>query len=403
MLGKLGKRDARFVVLGGCVAAVAWACGGSNGSGGFDDSDASSSGGTSSGGTSSGAASSSGGSGNGSGSGGVSFGDGGLGGPHDGGSASPEASVTVTTTIYANTDDSLYSVDPKSNAVTLVGAFSGGTTDSSTNSTITDVAVNAAGDVYVNSESAVYKAALPATAPGPVVLTQVSTIAATSGTRFYALAFAPAGALGSSEMLVGGDGNGNLWSIDIANGGKTTELGSFGVDPSTSGNILALSGDIVFYEDSSGKFQGLATIRSCKPAAKSTSSPTCSKSNDYLAGVDMTALATAFTSGTPAASLNAGIYGGSSTALGAGIGHGEVFGLGAVEGNVIGFSRWQSADGGGIAPALWSISTAAGSAGGGGTSIPGSFSFTNGWSGAGVTSKVTIVVPPPPPPPPPPK
>lgn len=401
-------RGKRYWVLGGYVAgAVVWACSGSSSPEGFGNpgsSSGGSSGGSNAGGSSSGGA-------NTGGSSGSSFsGDGGSLFSNDDGSApssgtGQDASVTVTTTIYANTDDSLYSVDPKTNAVTLVGAFSGGLTDASTNSTITDVAVNAAGEVYVNSESAVYKATLPATAPGPVVLTLVSTIAATSGTRFYALAFAPAGALGATEMLVGGDGNGNLWSIDLANGGKTIELGSFGDDPTTSGNILALSGDVVFYTDSSGKFQGLATIRSCKPAKSSTSTPTCSKTDDYLAGVDMTALATAFSSGTPAASLNNGIYGGSATALGAGIGHGEVFGLGAVEGNVIGFSRYQTADAGVIAPALWAISTGedGGAASGSGTSIPGTFSFTNGWSGAGVTSKVTIVVPPPPPPPPAPK
>ncbi len=339
------------------------------------------------------------GSGSGSGSGGSSSGGGSF---FDGaittdGQSGADGGVIVTTTIYANTDDSLYSMDPATNAVTLIGTFAG-LSDSSTDSSITDVAVNAAGDVYVNSESVIYKAALPATLPGTVTLTKVATISATAGTRFYALAFAPAGALGASEMLVGGDGSGNLWSIDPSSG-ATLELGSFGNDPVTAGNILALSGDIVFYVDSAGKNQGLATIRSCKPAAKSTSAPTCDKTNDFLAGVDMTALATSFSSSphAPAASLNNGIYGGSSTTLGNGIGHGDVFGLGAVEGSVIGFSRYQSAT---VPAALWSIDTTSGATSGAGTSVPGtSFSFQNGWSGAGVTSKVTVIVPPTPSPP----
>ena len=385
----------RTLVFGGYVVACAvWACSGTNESG-FTATD-----GGGSGSGSGGSGSGSGGSGSG-GSGGPGF-DGSIGTNGESGVPQGEASVTVHTTIYANTDDSLYSVDPKTNAVTLIGPFSGGLTDASTNAAATDVAVNAAGDVYINSESVVYKATLPTTPPGPVTLTSVTTINAPSGTRFYALAFAPAGAVGTGETLIGGDGSGNLWSIDIATG-ATVNLGNFGNDPNDSTRFMALSGDVVFYVDSSGKNQGLATIRSCAPPTKPGYSPSCYKTNDYLAGVDMTALAAAFTSGTPAKSLNAGIYGGSSTTLGNGIGHGEVFGLGAVEGNVLGFSRFQNADAGPEVPALWSIDTSTGSTSGSGTVLPGSFSFTNGWSGAGVTSSVTIVVPPPPPPPPPPK
>jgi NAD(P)-dependent dehydrogenase (short-subunit alcohol dehydrogenase family) len=42
----------------------------------------------------------------------------------DGGTAAPpDGSVTITTTIYANTDDSLYSMDPSTRAVTLIGKF----------------------------------------------------------------------------------------------------------------------------------------------------------------------------------------------------------------------------------------------------------------------------------------
>ena len=70
-------------------------------------------------------------------------------------------------------------MDPQSKAVTLIGTFAGlggGTGDTS----ITDLAVNAAGDVYVNSEVVIYKAALPAGGTGSVALTKVATIAAQS-------------------------------------------------------------------------------------------------------------------------------------------------------------------------------------------------------------------------------
>lgn len=308
----------------------------------------------------------------------------------DTGAPQLDATTTITTTIYANTDDSLYSMDPKTKAVTLIGKFAGlggGTGDTS----ITDCAVNAAGDVYVNSESVVYHAALPSAAGGTVQLTKVAAISLKSGQRFYALAFAPLGVLGAGEALVGGDGNGELWSIDPTSG-ATRDLGNFGGDPNDPKALLALSGDIVFYVDAQGKATGMATIRSC---AKSGTKLTCSKTSDYLAGIDMTALAAAFTSGTPAQSLLGGVYGGSSTSTGSGTGKGDLFGVGAWEGFVYAFARAQSGTSGSPA-ALYAIDTTSGAA----SSVPGTFSFTNGWSGAGVTTKVTISIPSPPPPPP---
>jgi hypothetical protein len=292
-----------------------------------------------------------------------------------GGDSSFDAGTTTTTVIYANTDDTLYALDPASNALTQIGKFTGVVGN------VTDCAVNANGDLFVNTDSEIYKAALPSGA-GDVALTKVATISAQPNQRFFALGFAPAGVLGANEALVGGDGNGELYYIDQATG-ATKDLGSFGPDKT---NVFALSGDIVFYTEA-GKATGLATIRSCKSGGTN-----CTTTNDYLAGIDIAALTTAFTSGTPAKSLNAGIYGGSTSSKGPGIGKGDVFGLGAWQGNVYGFVR--SGGNGGV-PAMVSIDTTSGAAK---TTTP-SGSFTNGWSGACVTTKVTVNVPPPPPPP----
>jgi hypothetical protein len=307
--------------------------------------------------------------------------DGGAGGfGRDGGPAADAALPSTTAaTVYANTDDSLYSMDPATKKVTLIGKFvgmGGGMDDVN----VTDCAVDANGEVWVNTPTVVYKTALPAGGTGKVNLTKVATIAAKANQRFYALAFAPAGVLGADETLVGGDGNGELWSIDTTTG-ATIDLGGFGPDKT---RIFALSGDIVFYTDAAGKPTGLATIRSCLPGGGS-----CIATNDYLAGIDMTALAAAFTSGTPAPSLLSGIYGGSSSSKGAGVGYGDLFGLGAWEGSVFGFQRGAS----GKSPALLGIDTSSGA----GTVLDSSFTFTNGWSGAGVTTRVTVNVPPPPP------
>jgi hypothetical protein len=355
----------------GLVGASLQACSsGSSGSGfglnGGDGGNSSSSGGSSSGGGSSGGTASSSGGGSSSGL----AGDGSTSGL-DGGSV---------TTVYANTDNTLYSMDPSTKAATAIGPMVG-TSDSSTDGTVTDVAVNGAGDVYVNTESKIYKAAIPASGTGTVQLTVVATIQGTA--KFYALAFAPVGALdASNETLVGGDSAGNLWSIDTSTG-ATKNLGNFGPDASNSGNTFELSGDVVFYLDPKTQAPtGLATIRSCPSGGSGTS---CK--GDYLAAVNMTALKTAYTSGG-GASLLSGIYGGTASSPGAGTGFADVFGLAAWNASVFGFTRYTKT----AAPTLITIDTTTGA----GSQVQ-TFTFpgNDGWSGAGVTTKVNIIVPPP--------
>ena len=134
--------------------------------------------------------------------------------------------------------------------------------------------------MYVNSETVIYKASLPAT-PGTVNLTKITTITPPPGASyvsFYALAFAPKGLLGAGEELVGGDSAGEVWAIDTTGStiGKVHDLGNFGKVPmKTDGSIFGLSGDIVFYTDSMGNPTGLATIRgSARPAARAAPRPT---------------------------------------------------------------------------------------------------------------------------------
>jgi hypothetical protein len=330
-------------------------------------------------GSSGGSIGSSSGSGGGGSSRGAASSGGSLGGSS--GAADPDA-ATATSTVYAHTDDTLYSIDPTTKAATLVGVFVG-TSDASTDSAVTDLAVDSTGGVYVNTESVVYRAVLPSSSTGPVQLTRVATIQGSS--RFYALAFAPAGALdASAETLVGGDSTGSLWAINTSSG-ALVQLGNFGPDKSISGNTFELSGDVVFYNDPTTKAPtGLVTIRSCPPGGSGSK---CK--GDYLAGVDMTALKNAYMSQTAAASLLGGIYGGSAASPGAGTGFADVFGLAAWDKTVFGFSRHT----GMVAPTLITIDPTSGA----GTMIANGFPFTNGWSGAGVTTKVTISVPPPPP------
>ena len=385
------------------IALAAPACGGTAKSGFGKDSGVGGS-------TGSGGAAGSGGTGGFAGSGGSagSGGTSGIGlGDSGGGGKDSQGDVIVTTKtiVYAHSDTTLYTLDPTVSppTITMVGNFAGmgGTTY---DTSITDLAVNAAGDVYVNTETVVYSAVVP-TSPGTVNLTKLTAITPpppATYVSFYALAFAPAGAIGSGEALIGGDSAGEVWAIDTTGStiGKIHDLGNFGKVPGkTDGSIFGLSGDIVFYT-ASGVPNGLATIRECAAGGK-----TCTATNDYLAGIDMKAIATAYTSGTPASSLLGGIYGGSSTSVGNGTTYGRLFGLGAWGGNVYAFDRAET-----TAPTnppqLISIDTSTGTpTSGKGTIVPTpSVTFTSGgWSGAGVSTTVTITVPPPPPPPPQPK
>jgi hypothetical protein len=260
-----------------------------------------------------------------------------------------------TITIYAHTDTELYTLDPATNTITDIGPFQG------TNNPITDLAVNSKGEVWVNSETAIYQATVPQTT-GPVTLVQKAPITVGTNQKFFALAFTPAGALAANEVLIAGDNKGELYSIDESTG-KPTRLGGFGA-------TWQLSGDLVFYNQG-GTFKGLATIRTCGT----------SSCKDSLASVDMNALKTAYTSGTAAASLLGQTYG-------SGTGFAALYGVGAWQDKVYAFSR-KGGDGGAPAQLVEIDGT------GVGTSIKSFPNITSGWSGAGVTTTATITVPPP--------
>jgi hypothetical protein len=354
----------RLVACSGVVAVGVWlaaGCGGSSSGSGFGDGD---DGGAVQPGTEGGTTNHD-----------ASFSDGGT--IDIDGSAADTGTVITKTTIYANTDTELYSMDPMTMAVTDIGAFSGMSAcgSSSTNDAITDLAVDSAGAVYVNTECAIYKAAVP-TAPGPVPLTLVTTITGTND--FYALAFAPMGVLGSSEALVAGDSNGELWYIDTS-GASTApqDLGGFGTDTAT-GKQWELSGDLSFYVQGSTP-AGVATIR-----YKTTGS---TDDNDVLAGIDVTAMTANFNGHTNATSLNLGLYGGGS-------GFGDLFGVGVVGSDVYAFSRKHGSGSTAAAAQLIQIGSS-----GTGTSLQSFSSITAGWSGAGVTTSVTVTINPPPNPP----
>jgi len=277
-------------------------------------------------------------------------------GSSDGGSSGDGPAL-----IYAHTDTELYTLDPTSQKVTDIGPFSLG----SNTPTITDLAVDANGNVWVNSETAIYRAAVPSSA-GPVTLTLVANIASQNDEKFYALGFAPANVLDATETLVAGDSNGALWAI--ATDGSTTELGTFGTD--AKGDAYELSGDVVFYTQNNVA-RGIATIRSCPKG-------TCSTTNDLLAEIDVAAMTAAYQSKTPGSLLK--------QLIGSGTNYGRLYGVGAWNSSVYAFSREAS----GSPAELVEIGS-----NGVGTVLQQFSAITSGWSGAGVTTKAPISVLPP--------
>jgi hypothetical protein len=262
--------------------------------------------------------------------------------------------------IYANTDNELYTMNPTTKAVTLVGPFDDGTT---TRGNVTDLAVNAAGDVWVNTDSAIYRATVP-NGPGTVVLTKVTDITLKSTQHFFALGFTLAGTLGVGETLVAGDNLGDLYAVE--SNGTTQLLGGFGTG---SGNVhYELSGDVMFFSVN-GQARGLATIRSC-------AGTNCTTTNDLLAEIDVAAMATAYKTKTPA-SLRKGLLGG-------GTGFGKLFGVGAWNDSVYAFSRVVGTT---TPPQLIQIGV-----NGTGTMLKDFPQITSGWSGAGVTTSAPITI-----------
>jgi hypothetical protein len=222
------------------------------------------------------------------------------------------------------------------NAPTVVGDFDciGG---QGQESTMTDLAVSSAGDLWGISATSVYKLEVQGSAVHCALTLPLKNA---KGVSFYALTFAPVGVLDpNQEVLIAGNSAGELWAIDGQ--GNATLHGNFGNVPKNDGHGHSypaknqgkrweLSGDIVFLENK-GNPIGFATVRDCpNPPADSNCGTT-----DTLIQIDMAALKTATTG-----SVTKSVRGQTVAKAGCSGGPwGRMYGIAAFEDKVFGFSH----------------------------------------------------------------
>ncbi len=187
----------------------------------------------------------------------------------DGGVAPPKV------VFYANSDTTLYQLDPENPAapMTTIGQFD---CVPSGTSVMTDIAVSKTGKVYGVSAAAAW----PLTITGSTVHCDAKW-PLSYDTHFNGLTFAPENTVAADEVLIGGNSKGELWKIDTGTG-AATQIGTLGTDTVT-GLPWTVSGDMVFMANG-GKPIGFATVRTCPPGAQYCSSV------DSLMEIDVSAL-----------------------------------------------------------------------------------------------------------------
>lgn len=255
---------------------------------------------------------------------------------------------------YANTDTTLYQLDPDdlTKPMTKVGDFDCVGSGAAT-SVMTDVAVDKHGKVYGVSPAAAWPLTIE---PGGVVHCDAKW-PLEYGTHFNGLTFAPENTVDVDEVLIGGNAEGAIYRID-ANTGATTQIGTLGTDPA-SGKPWTISGDMVFLANG-GDPIGYATVRTCSDAT------TCDR-NDTLLEIDVKA-------------LKPGTQSVAKAVRGPVNGFGSIYGITALHDKAYGFSRRgdfiQIDSNSGAGTLMWADTTLK-------------------FAGAGVTTIAPVTAPPP--------
>lgn len=173
---------------------------------------------------------------------------------------------------YANSDTTLYSLDPKQVMAPPVKLGDFDCVPSQT-AVMTDVAVDKSGNLFGVSTSAAW----PLTIQPNGVVHCAAKWPLPYGTHFNGLTVAPENTIDAAEVLVGGNQTGDVYRIDAITG-NVTQVGTLGIDPDT-GRAWGVSGDMVFMANN-GNPIGFASVRTC-------TTPTSCDPVDTLAEIDV--------------------------------------------------------------------------------------------------------------------
>jgi hypothetical protein len=133
----------------------------------------------------------------------------------------PDGAAPPPVVIYAHTKDTLYTFDPRSQNLAMVGKFNASPADD-----MTDLAVTPSGIIYTISATKLY---------GVDHLTAKATmITAVAGTDNVGMTFLPDGTLLVTDKL------GDVRKVDPRNG-QVTMVGNFGNGLTTAGDLVAVS------------------------------------------------------------------------------------------------------------------------------------------------------------------
>ncbi len=131
--------------------------------------------------------------------------------------------------VYANTASELYRVDPRGFAITLVGRFT--FSDSDQDHQMTDIAVNAAGEIWGITFNAIYRID---------AATARCTLVSPLEGQYNGLTFVPVGVLNpSAEVLLAVAGSGDYYVVNTSTG-RVQRLGSYGAYAS-SGDLVSIA------------------------------------------------------------------------------------------------------------------------------------------------------------------
>jgi hypothetical protein len=143
--------------------------------------------------------------------------------------ASPDAPVGFMGAVYAHSASQLYTIDPDTLDVTLVGAFGW----PSGSDQMTDIALDKDANMVGISFNTVYAVNKD---------TAACTRLASLDRQFNGLSFIPGEEVGTGvEILVGAALDGSVWRIDETTGASTL-VGNYGGGMTSSGDIVSVTG-----------------------------------------------------------------------------------------------------------------------------------------------------------------